>query len=159
MHRLHHSFAPIFVTDRASVCGITRLFNDGGRGLEMNKQAIRVQREMTGKTSLTRGKTDGNNKRKRTGEIEHTLHCSTDATSSLLSLYVISASLFLSDLYSTSWLTKEFVHFFFANTAADSGAQLAARHEASGMGCVYVPPPYRACLLFLPPAAFIFPDA
>jgi hypothetical protein len=30
----------------------------------------------------------------------------------------------------------------------DSGAQLAARHEASGMGCVYVPPPYPACLLF-----------
>jgi hypothetical protein len=119
MHRLHRRFAPIFVTDRASVCGITRLFNDGGRGLEMYKQAIRVQREMTGKTSLARGKTDGSNKRKSTGEIEHTLHCSTDATSSLLSLYVISASLCLSDLYSTSWLTKEFVQFFFVNDYAE----------------------------------------
>ena len=80
----------------------------------MYKTSKKGKREMGGKNSLTRGKTDGDsNKRKRTGEIDHTVHCSTAATSSLLSLAetFVSAASSLS-LLVVFGLTKEFVHFF-----------------------------------------------
>ena len=84
-------------------------------GSVQNKQEG-SNRKMGGKNSLTRGKTDGDsNKRKRTGEIDHTVHCSTAATSSLLSLYVrlcLSLPLHL-------FPTLPLVHFCFENSFLD----------------------------------------
>ncbi len=79
VYRLHHQFAPIFVTVRASVCGIiTILISHGGCGWAVYKQGEGSKKGMTGKNWLRRGKTDGgSNRRKRSGEIEHTLHYST----------------------------------------------------------------------------------
>jgi hypothetical protein len=157
LSRAHHLFAA------SQVCSVTR-----------PEGAVR------GKNSFTRGKTDGDSKKiKRTGEIDHNVHCSTAATSSLLSLYVhlcISLCLFVffQALFCRSWLTNEvFVIFFFANerrrredrqrrtiSSTPRGAQLAARHEASGTGCVFMyhHPTELACY-FCSRHAFIFPDA